>query len=144
LTAIKINPLVFPLKIMELLKGSGNVTELLNNLNSLLRDSSNWGLDSLPQVNETISGLFGDINLNILSNGSVIMTQSDGYKKASEAFNSFLGNFENAEGTLFDKVPDFSGLIKRLPPEVSHDIYTSLKNIRESFAYLKMIERIGS
>jgi hypothetical protein len=122
LTAIRINPIVFPVKIMELLKGSSNVTELLKNLNSLMRDSTNWGLDSLPQVNETISGLFGDINLNILSNGSVIMTQSDDYKKASEAFGSFLGNFENAEGTLFDKVPDFSGLVKRLPQEASQKV----------------------
>lgn len=122
LSAIKINPLVFPLKIMELLKGSGTVTELLNNLNSLLRDSANWGLDSLPQVDEIISGAFGDINMKILSNGSVVITQSDGYKKASEAFNSFLGNFENAEGTLFDTVPDFSGVVKRLQPEGSQKI----------------------
>jgi hypothetical protein len=50
------------------------------------------------------------------------MTQSDDYKKASEAFGSFLGNFENAEGTLFDKVPDFSGLVKRLQPEVSQKV----------------------
>lgn len=142
LSQIRINPIVFPLKIMELLKGSGTVTELLNNLNSLLRDSSNWGLDSLPQINETISGIFGDINMKILSNGSVVITQSDGYKKASEAFSSFLGNFENAEGTLFDTVPDFSGLVKRLPHEVSDKIGDVLPKIRGSFAYAKMIERL--
>jgi hypothetical protein len=122
LSQIKINPTVFPLKIMELLKGSNDVSELLKNLNSLLRDSSNWGLDSLPQINETISGIFGDINMKVLSNGAVVMTQSDGYKKAMEAFNSFLGQFENAEGTLFDTVPDFAGLVNRLQPEVSQKI----------------------
>jgi hypothetical protein len=138
LTAIKINPLVFPLKIMELLKGSSNVTELLKNLNSLLRDSSNWGLDSLPQVNETISGIFGDINLKILSNGSVIMTQSDGYKKASEAFNSFLGNFENAEGTVFDSVNDFSGVVKRLQPEIWQKINQILSGIQGNITHPDM------
>jgi hypothetical protein len=145
MSAIRINPLVFPLKIMELLKGSGNVTELLNNLNKLLRDSTNWGLDSLPQINETISGIFGDINMTILSNGSVVMTQSDGYQKASEAFNSFLGTFENADGTLFDTVPDFAGLVKRLPPKVSQQIKDNvLPKIQQSFAYLKMLERVKS
>lgn len=122
LSQIKINPIVFPLKIMELLKGSNDVSELLKNLNSLMRDSSNWGLDSLPQINETISGIFGDINMKVLSNGAVVMTQSDGYKKSMEAFNSFLGQFENAEGTLFDTVPDFAGLTKRLPTEVAQKI----------------------
>lgn len=145
LSQIKINPIVFPLKIMELLKGSNDVSELLKNLNSLMRDSSNWGLDSLPQINETISGIFGDINMKVLSNGAVVMTQSDGYKKAMEAFNSFLGQFENAEGTLFDRVPDFSGLVKRLPPEVAQKIKDDvLPKIQQSFAYLKMLERVKS
>lgn len=145
LSQIKINPIVFPLKIMELLKGSNDVSELLKNLNSLMRDSSNWGLDSLPQINETISGIFGDINMKVLSNGAVVMTQSDGYKKAMEAFNSFLGQFENAEGTLFDTVPDFAGLTKRLPPDVQKMINNDvLPKIRESFAYLEMVKRVKS
>ncbi len=143
LTQIKINPLVFPLKIMELLKGSNDVSELLKNLNSLLRDSSNWGLDSLPQINETISGIFGDINMKVLSNGAVVMTQSDGYKKSMEAFNSFLGQFENAEGTVFDKVPDFSGLVKRLPPEVSQKINTVLTQIQGNITHPDMTSFIG-
>ena len=143
LSQIKINPLVFPLKIMELLKGSNDVSELLKNLNSLMRDSSNWGLDSLPQINETISGIFGDINMKVLSNGAVVMTQSDGYKKASEAFNSFLGQFENAEGTLFDTVPDFAGLTKRLPPEVSQKINTVLTQIQGNITHPDMTSFIG-
>ena len=73
--------------------------------------------------------------MKVLSNGSVAMTQSDGYKNAMEAFNSFLGQFENAEGTLFDKVPDFAGLVNRLPPEVSQkikELQAQLQNIPHS------------
>jgi hypothetical protein len=142
LSAIRINPAVFPLKIMELLKGTDNVTDLLKKLNELFRDSSNWGLDSLPQISETISGLFGDINLKVLSNGSVMMTQSDGYQNAMKAFNSFLGNFDNAEGTVFDTMKDFSGVVKRLQPEVSQKINGVLRDIRGKITQPDMIEFI--
>jgi len=138
LSQIRINPLVFPLKIMELLKGIDNVSDLLKNLNSLLRDSSNWGLDALPQVNETISGLFGDINMKILSNGSVVITNTDDYAKNSQAFNSFLGNFDNAEGTVFDRVEDFSGVVKRLQPEVGQKMNQILSGIRQTLTHSDM------
>jgi hypothetical protein len=66
------------------------------------------------------------------------MTQSDDYKKASEAFGSFLGNFENAEGNLFDKVPDFSGLVKRLQPEVSKKVNEVIDNIQKNLTQSDM------
>ena len=138
LSQIRINPIVFPLKVMELLKGTNSVSDLLKNLNSLFTDSSNWGLDSLPQINETISGIFGDINLSVLSNGSVVLVQSEDYKKAATAFNSFLGNFENVEGTIYDSMEDFAGVVKRLQPEISQKINTTLNTIRSTLTQTDM------
>lgn len=138
LSQIRINPIVFPLKVMELLKGTNSVSDLLKNLNSLFTDSSNWGLDSLPQINETISGIFGDINLSVLSNGSIVLVQSEDYKKAATAFNSFLGNFENVEGTIYDSMEDFAGVVKRLQPEISQKINTTLTTIRSTLTQTDM------
>lgn len=91
MTSSRVNPEVFMLNAVGLLKETRNLSDLMSTFTRLQTDTSLFGLDTLGSISIPIPTPFGEIGLSIDAFGSMVPDIPDVVKLAMDAHDLLMG-----------------------------------------------------
>lgn len=121
----KVNPEVFFVKAVEILKNVKNSDDIIQALQKIDSDDSITGMDLLEPVINKIQTPFGELQQIISPLGDITTLKSDAMQAAEKAFSSALGNVDALQ-SISDKL---GPMLDRFAPEARQKFKENLDNI---------------